>query len=125
PSVGFAMGCERLIALMKAAGAAAPARPDAYVLHQGDGALEYAFSLADALRGAGHAVVMHAGGGSFKSQMKKADASGAWLALIVGEDEMKSAQVSVKNLRRNEEQVRVARDGLPGNFDALVRKART
>jgi histidyl-tRNA synthetase len=57
--------------------------------------------------------------------MKKADASGAWLALIVGEDEVKSAQVSVKSLRKNEEQARVARDSLLGNFEALVRKART
>ena len=46
--------------------------------------------LADALRTAGHAVVLHAGGGSFKSQMKKADGSGAWLALIVGEDEVRA-----------------------------------
>jgi len=125
PGVGFAMGCERLVALMKASGGASAApRPDAYLLHQGEGALESAFALADALRGAGHAVVLHAGGGSFKSQMKKADASGAWLALIVGEDEVKSAQVSVKSLRKNEEQVRVARDSLLGNFEAIVRKAR-
>jgi len=104
PGVGFAMGCERLVALMRAsAGGPAAARPDAYVLHQGEGAAAYAFALADALRSAGHSVVLHAGGGSFKSQMKKADASGAWTALIVGEDELRAQEVSVKMLRRNAE----------------------
>jgi histidyl-tRNA synthetase len=126
PGVGFAMGCERLVALMKDSGRApAAARPDAYVLHQGEGADAYAFALADALRSAGHAVVLHAGGGSFKSQMKKADASGAWLALVVGEDELKAGEVSVKNLRKQEEQLRFARGALLANFGDVVRKARS
>jgi histidyl-tRNA synthetase len=126
PAVGFAMGCERLVALMKAA-ATTPAtvQPDAYVLHQGEGTLEAAFALADQLRAAGRAVVLHAGGGSFKSQMKKADGSGAWLALIVGEDELKAGEVTVKSLRRNQEQARVARSGLLEKFDDIVKKART
>ena len=125
PGVGFAMGCERLVALMKASSKApAAARPDAYLLHQGEGAGTYAFALADALRSAGHSVVLHAGGGSFKSQMKKADASGAWLALVVGEDELKVGEVSVKNLRKQEEQVRLARNALLANFGDVVRKAR-
>ena len=125
PGVGFAMGCERLVALMKESGKApAAARPDAYLLHQGEGAAAYAFALADALRSAGHSVVLHAGGGSFKSQMKKADASGAWLALVVGEDELKVGEVSVKNLRKKEEQVRFARNALLANFGDVVRKAR-
>jgi histidyl-tRNA synthetase len=105
PGVGFAMGCERLVALMKDAGSAAAARkPDAYVVHQGEGTLEYAFSLADALRGAGHAVVMNAGGGSFKSQMKRADASGARYALLIGSDEAAAHAVTVKPLRGQGEQ---------------------
>ncbi len=61
------------------------------------------------MRAAGHAVVLHAGGGNFKSQMKKADASGATLALIVGEDELKAAAVTVKPLRDARPQQRVAR----------------
>ena len=123
PSVGFAMGCERLVALMKDSGRApAVARPDAYVLHQGDGAADYAFAFADALRSAGHAVVLHAGGGSFKSQMKKADASGAWLALIVGEDEVRAREISVKALRKNEAQQRLARQALLDGFAAILQQ---
>ena len=123
PGVGFAMGCERLVALMKDSGRApAVARTDAYLLHQGEGAADYAFALADALRSAGHAVVLHAGGGSFKSQMKKADASGAWLALIVGEDEVRAREISVKALRKNEAQQRLARQGLLDGFAAILQQ---
>jgi histidyl-tRNA synthetase len=56
--------------------------------------------------------VLHAGGGSFKSQMKKADSSGALYALIIGEDELRANEVSFKFLRKDEEQVRVKRDRL-------------
>jgi histidyl-tRNA synthetase len=125
PGVGFAMGCERLVALMKESSDRIPAaRPDAYVLHQGEGALGYAFALADALRTAGHAVVLHAGGGSFKSQMKKADASGAWLALVVGEDELRAGEVSVKMLRKSAEQQRVGRAGAVEQFNSFLQKAK-
>ncbi len=100
PAIGFAMGCERLVALMRDSGHAPGARaPDAYVVHQGEGALESALALSDSLRSAGFAVIQHAGGGSFKSQMKKADASGARLALIVGEDEVRASEVTLKPLR--------------------------
>ncbi len=125
PGVGFAMGCERLVALMKDSGRApALARPDAYLLHQGEGTLEYAFALADALRSAGHSVVLHAGAGSFKSQMKKADASGAWTALIVGGEELQAQEVSVKNLRRDGAQSRIGVGRLPGDFAAIVQRAK-
>jgi len=125
PGVGFAMGCERLVALMKDSGKAPAApRPDAYLLHQGEGAADHAFALADALRSAGHAVVLHAGGGSFKSQMKKADASGAWLALVVGEDELRAGEVSVKMLRKSAEQQRVARARAVEQFNAFLQKAK-
>jgi histidyl-tRNA synthetase len=106
PGVGFAAGVERLVALL---GAPAPSGPSAYLVHQGAGTLEYAFALGEELRAAGFAVVLHAGGGSFKSQMKKADASGAALALIVGEDELKAAAVGVKPLRDARPQQQVAR----------------
>ena len=125
PGVGFAMGCERLVALMKDSGnAPAAPRPDAYLLHHGEGALEMAFALADALRAAGHSVVLHGGGGSFKSQMKKADASGAWLALIVGGDELRTKEVSVKSLRKSAEQQRIGREVLLQNFAAIVQGAK-
>ena len=67
--------------------------------------------MAETLRDAGHAVVVNAGGGSFKSQMKKADASGARFALIIGDDEAAAGTVAVKPLRDGGEQVAVpARD---------------
>jgi histidyl-tRNA synthetase len=113
PGVGFAAGVERLVALLREAGRAAPRRlPEAYLVHQGAGTLEVAFALAEELRAAGHAVVLHAGGGGFKSQMKKADASGAALALIVGEDELKAAAVTVKPLRDARPQHSVGRGEL-------------
>ena len=126
PGVGFAMGCERLVALMKDSGKAPAAlRPDAYLVHHGEGAAAYAFALADALRSAGHAVVLHAGGGSFKSQMKKADASGAWAALIVGEDEVGAQEISVKALRKIEAQSRITRQALLDGFAAVIQHTRT
>ncbi len=125
PGVGFAMGCERLVALMKASGGAPAAhRPDAYVVHLGEGTLEYAFTAADALRCAGHAIVLHGGGGSFKSQMKKADASGAWLALIVGEDEVRDGEISVKALRSSGEQRRIPRGRMVEEFAATLQRVR-
>jgi len=108
--VGFAAGIERLIALLRDAGRLVPVHPpDAYLVYQGEGTLAYAFTLGEELRAAGHAVVLHAGGGAFKSQMKKADASGALLALIVGEDEIAAQAVSVKPLRDARAQQRVGR----------------
>jgi histidyl-tRNA synthetase len=114
PGVGFAAGCERLIALIRDGGRAIElAVPDAYVIWQGEGTGEFALALAEALRAQGRAVVQHAGGGSFKSQMRRADASGARCALIVGEIELQAGEVTVKPLRVDAAQYRVAR----GLFD--------
>ncbi|QJE01263.1 histidine--tRNA ligase [Massilia forsythiae] len=104
PGIGFAMGIERLIELMKAQGEpAAPGQCDVYMVHQGDEARMKAFILAERIRDAGLDVVLHcatpAGAGSFKSQMKKADASGAAFAVIIGEDEVAKDEVAVKSLR--------------------------
>jgi histidyl-tRNA synthetase len=123
PAVGFALGCERVIALLaRSRGALAARFPHAYVVHQGDGTLEFAFALADELRGAGYAVVQHAGGGGFKSQMKKADASGARLALIVGEDELRASEVTVKPLRSGRAQERVARASLISRIGEFLKE---
>ena len=117
PAVGFAAGMERLVALWRDAGRVpAPRTPDAYVIHQGEGAAECALLAAQALRAAGHAVVQHAGGGSFKSQMKKADASGALIALIVGEDEVRANELTLKFLRRDRPQIKLRRDSLVAGF---------
>jgi len=83
-----------------------------------------AFRIAEALRSAGFAIHLHCGGGSFKSQMKKADASGAPLALIVGDDETAANAVSVKPLRTGfdqpAEQVRVSFDELADHLGDIL-----
>jgi histidyl-tRNA synthetase len=113
PAAGFAMGNERLIGLLREAGRKpAPREPHAYLVYQGHGTVEYAFGLAEELRAQKYRVLLHAGGGSFKSQMKKADASGASLALIIGEDELAAGEVSMKYLRQDKEQVRLKRERL-------------
>jgi histidyl-tRNA synthetase len=107
PGIGFAMGIERLIELMKGQGEpAAPSQCDVYMVHQGEEAQLKAFILAERIRDAGLDVVLHCatpqGAGSFKSQMKKADGSGAAFAVIIGEDEVKNGVVAVKSLREAE-----------------------
>ena len=100
PACGFAMGIERLIALISDAGGApaAPA-PDVYLVHQGDEAARLAFRVAEGLRDQGISVLLHCGGGSFKSQMKKADGSGATFAVIIGDDEAATGEAQLKPLR--------------------------
>ena len=108
PAAGFAMGIERLLALMETAGSVpAAAVPDAYIVHAGEQAAVHAWRVAAALRADGLAAVMHAGGGSFKSQMKKADASRARYAVIIGDDEAAAGEVTLKSLRVEAEQLRV------------------
>lgn len=100
PACGFAMGVERLIALIKESGGepAVPA-PDVYLVHQGEAASRLAFRVAEGLRDNGIDVVLHCGGGSFKSQMKKADGSGAAFAVVIGDDEAQTGEVQLKPLR--------------------------
>ncbi|MES2047139.1 MAG: histidine--tRNA ligase [Pseudomonadota bacterium] len=104
PACGFAMGVERLLELMKASGELhSPSECDVYLVHQGAEAQMQSFVIGERLRDAGLDVVLHcasaAGVGSFKSQMKKADASGASFAIIIGEDEAKSNSVTIKAMR--------------------------
>ena len=114
PACGYAMGVERLLALMQEQGYEPPALPvDAYLVYAGDAASKLAPQLAERLRDAGLSVVLHCGGGSFKSQMKKADASGANLAIIIGDDEAAAGEASIKPLRGAGEQKRVSLSNLP------------
>ena len=114
PACGFAMGLERLLELVRESRAPEPAAQcEVYLVHQGSAADRMAFGVAEELRNHGLSVMQHCGGGSFKTQMKKADASGAVLAVILGEDEAASGEVSVKHLRQERGQVRVARATLP------------
>ena len=112
PACGFAIGMERIVLLLQEAGATGERAPLAYVVHDGDAAARLAWRAGEMLRDAGCAIVVNAGGGSFKSQMKKADASGARYALLIGADEAAADSVSVKPLRESGEQKTVPFAGL-------------
>ncbi len=105
---GFAIGVERMILLLQEAGTARKAAPLAYVVHLSEAGAKVASRVGEMLRDAGNDIVVNAGGGSIKSQMKKADASGAAFALIIGDDEVAAGNVSVKPLRGGGEQIAVA-----------------
>jgi len=105
PACGFAIGIERVLMLMQDAGHTANDAPDAYVVHVGDRATRLAMSVAENLRDTGLAIVVHAGGGNFGSQMRRANASGARYALIIGDDEAAANVVAVKPLRDPGEQI--------------------
>ncbi|MEO6279147.1 histidine--tRNA ligase [Roseateles sp.] len=105
PAVGFGLGLERLLLLLETLGLQSPAPvPDAYAVVPDPAELPRILPTLEALRAAGVAVQMHAGGGSFKSQFKKADASGARFALVFGGDELARGEVAVKPLRDGAEQ---------------------
>ncbi|MEW9900192.1 histidine--tRNA ligase [Chitinivorax sp. PXF-14] len=108
PACGFGMGIERLLLLIQEQGVATPdAAPDVYLVSQGQGIGGYVFQTAEALRASGLKVQQHCGEASFKSQMKKADASGARFAVLIGENEVGAGEVTVKPLLGQGEQQRV------------------
>jgi histidyl-tRNA synthetase len=113
PAVGFAMGVERLILLLESLECVPQAvyqTLDAYVCAVGDDTDQAALLLSDRLRNEQEwlRIQTHCGGGSFKSQMKKADKSGARFALLLGESEVAQQQVTIKDLRGELEQVQIA-----------------
>jgi histidyl-tRNA synthetase len=113
PAVGFAIGLERLVELYNLGGLGAPpAEPDVYLVAVGEGALVAAMPLAERLRDADPPlkVETHCGGGGFKAQMKRADKSGAAVAVILGEDEVAAGMATIKPLRAEVEQWRVPWD---------------
>ena len=115
PAIGWAMGIERFVALYEACGGETPdSNADVFIAALGAGTLERAFALAEELRDKidGIQVEMNLGGGSFKSQMKKADKSGAEFALILGEQELADEKIGIKPMRSTEEQSSVALDAL-------------
>jgi len=118
PGVGFALGKERLVLLLEALAVAPGPVPaaDIYVVNAGAAAELAAVSALESLRDALPALrmVQHAGGGSFRSQMKKADKSGARWALIWGEDEAAAGTVTVKSLREQGAQESMAVADLAG-----------
>lgn len=125
PACGFAMGVERLLELMKASGEEfAPNQCDVYIVHQGEPAQLQASVVAERLRDAGLDVVLHcaaaAGIGSFKSQMKRADHSGAAYAVIIGEDEMAQGAAVVKEMRSQDGEGTQSKVQFEGIADYLV-----
>ena len=96
PACGFGIGLERVFLLMQEYGVVAEFKPDAYMVNVGEDAELAAVKIAEKLRDEGLSIIVHAGGGSFKSQMKKADRSGARFALILGDDELRSNVIAVK-----------------------------
>ncbi|MGE9763728.1 histidine--tRNA ligase [Pseudomonas sp. PDM20] len=128
PGVGFAMGVERLVLLLETLGVV-PAelnRPaDLYVCAFGEPAELAALTLAEQLREAipGLRLLVNAGAGSFKSQFKKADKSGAQFAMILGDDELANRVVGFKPLRGEGEQQNIAWDALPEHLAACLKQA--
>jgi len=118
---GFAIGIERMVLLLEAVGAKGSPAPTAYVVHDGDDAGLLARKVAEAGRDAGLAIVVNAGGGSMKSQMKRADASGAAYALIVGDEEARTDTVAIKPLRDGGEQFAVPSREVVARLAALPR----
>lgn len=111
PAVGWAMGIERFVDLFEACGGQAPVqKADVYIVAVGDGALQQAFAIAEELRDqiADVCIDVNLGGGSFKTQMKRADKSNADYALILGETEIAEQRIGLKPLRSGEDQISVA-----------------
>ncbi len=119
PAIGWAMGIERLVGLYEACGGTAPEKdPHVYLVAAGDAALTTCFELAEALRDGveGIRVETNLGGGSFKSQLKRADKSGAQYALLIGDNEIAEQRAGLKPLRSGEEQQSVAFDRIVGEL---------
>jgi histidyl-tRNA synthetase len=107
-AIGFGMGVERVLLMLEEAGHKAHHQTDVYVVHED---FAHANALAETLRDAGLSVMVHAGGGKFGAQMKRADTYGAAFGLILGETERSNDTVSIKHLASGEQTV-VARDAL-------------
>ncbi len=125
PAVGFAMGIERLLLLIQTLGrvpAELSRQVDLYLVTQGEAAALAGFRLAEQLRDALPALrlVVHCGGGSFKSQFKKADKSGALFALILGEDEAAAELIGLKPLRSDEQQENIGWHELPARLKQVL-----
>jgi histidyl-tRNA synthetase len=119
PAVGFALGLERLIELSETP---PPARLDAYLIAVGDQAPAAATRIAERVRDTvpGIRLLCHCGGGSFKSQFKRADRSGARVALVLGDDELSAERIGIKPLRTAAEQRTVPLDALGEQLPAFL-----
>jgi histidyl-tRNA synthetase len=126
--VGFAMGIERLILLLETLGKVPESinrQIDVYLCAFGEQAELAGLRLSEGLRDRlpGLRLAVNAGGGSFKSQFKKADKSGALFALILGDDELAQQVIGLKPLRGQGEQQNIAWDALAEHLEAAVAQA--
>jgi len=112
PACGFGIGMERIILLLEEMVIVLQNEPNIYLVNLGDAAEKYALKLSETLRSHGLKVVLNSGGSSFKSQMKRADKSGAAFAVILGDDEMKEGVAQVKSLRADNQQSKISLDEL-------------
>lgn len=115
PAIGWAMGIERLVALYEACGGEKSSdAPDVYIVAVGENAAGRGFEVAESLRDGSSAprVELNLGGGSFKSQLKRADKSGAAYAVILGDEEVVKNEAGLKPLRTDEDQMNVSLDDL-------------
>jgi len=124
PAAGFALGLERLVEMLGEGGHGAVTMPHVYVVMAGAGAEEAGRELAESLRDEVPwlRLVANCGGGGFKAQFKRADRSGASLALVIGEDEAANGSVTMKYLRSGEPQRTVARPGLGNTLRGILQE---
>jgi len=123
PAIGWALGIERLVSLLQAAGVPAPdAAPAVFLVLAGERAEREGLALAERLRDAlpGAGVQANMGGGSFKAQMKRADKSGATVAVIIGDDEAVRGIAALKPLRSDAGQQECALAELPARIAGLL-----
>ena len=124
PAIGFSLGLERLITLLEITQTLPqplPEQTDIYVVINGQAAEKQALRLVESWREAAPtlSILMHCGGGNFKAQLKRADKSGAKIALIIGEEELQSHEITVKHLREDKPQHRLSFDELAGWLQKL------
>ena len=123
PAIGFAIGLERLVALLESQCVEVPGtRPHAYLAAAGERASVLAHSVAERLRDAvpGLRLIVDAAHGSFKTKLKRADRSDARIALVLGEDEVRSGRIAVKDLRTRGSQTTMPIDELAGHVGRIV-----
>jgi histidyl-tRNA synthetase len=127
PAIGFAMGVERVVELTRLAGQLPAAQtPDVFVMAQGDAAQRTALVLAERLRDSlpGRGVVVHCGSAKFKTQFRRADESGARIAIVIGDDELARGVVALKPLRGAEStQTEHPVAELPARVDEFLRRS--
>jgi len=123
PAAGFAAGLERLVLLLQAA-RESTFQPDIYCVLVGEAATSYGVLLAEQLRDKlpSQRIETNLGGGSFKSQFKRADKSNAEWAVVIGDEEMKTNKITLKNLRGNQQQQQLSLDDLVAFFGGVNRE---